>query len=308
MQIIIRKMTLTDIICNNFYKVRFWFYRNLRKKKLKNISPAAKDGLELTFEDEFTQKSWGKASEHKKWVIGEGWGMFHPDKKTVYYGEPTLNLDSTASFTVKYNPKTFPDDHRTGNPITIPFEVSLLSTQKSFKQQYGRFECRCTIPFDPGVWPAFWLWGSTWPPEFDIFELYGNLDGKTAGKQCINLHYGHDSDNTRGSRGWHLWIERKPKKSGPPKFHEFVVEWGPDKIEMFTDGIKIFRFTNKKIIKYYNVELAQQWIVVNHSLQEKYGGKQRNDYVPIKDGEFQYPDDYYSEFFVDYVRAYKNKD
>ena len=212
MQIIIRRMTLTDLIFNIFYKIRFWFYRNFRKKKLKNISPANKPGLELTFDDDFNKVSWSTTSD-TKWLSREGWGSFHPDKTSVHYGPPELLYGTSyAKFTVKYNPRTFPDDHRTGNPITIPFEVSLLSTQKSFKQQYGRFECRCTIPFDPGVWPAFWMWGSTWPPEIDVFELYGNKDGKSAGKQCINLHYGHDEDGTRSStKSWDVWVQKKPK-------------------------------------------------------------------------------------------------
>lgn len=290
-QITIRRMTLTDLILNIFFKIRFWFYRNFYKKKLKNISPLEKENLEITFEDDFNEKSWGKASEHKKWGIGEGWGIFHPDKTSVYYGEPTLNLDSTATFTVKHNPKTFPDDHRTGNPITIPFEVSLLSTQKSFRQQYGRWECRCTIPFDPGVWPAFWMWGSTWPPEIDVFELYGNKDGKTAGKQKMAMHFGSDDQGNRSStRAWGVWIEKKPKKVAPPKFHEFVCEWSPDKIEFTTNGVKIMRFTHKKTLEWFNANIAQMWVVVNHSIQEKY----------------EYSEDYTSEFLVDYVRVYKN--
>jgi len=294
-------MTLSDYISNVFYKVRFWLYRNFFKNKLKNISPAHKENWELIFEDEFTKKSWGVASENKKWVIGEGWGVFHPRKLSVYYGEPTLNLDSTASFTVKYNPRTFPDDHTTGNPVTIPFEVSLLSTQKSFKQRYGRWECRCTIPFDPGVWPAFWMWGSTWPPEIDVFELYGNKDGKTAGKQCINLHYGFDKDGTRSSsKAWKVWVQKKPKQ----EFHEFVCEWSPDKIEFFTDGVKIMRFTLKETLKYFNMDTAQMWVVVNHSLQEKFGGILDSDYQPME-GDFSFTEDYTSEFLVDYVRVYK---
>ena len=92
----------------------------------------------------------------KKWKIGEGWGAFHPDKMNVYYGPPEIIPNtSTAKFTVKHKPKTFVYQ---GQDVEIPFQVSLLSSQKSFKQQYGRWECRCTIPFNPWVWPAFWMW------------------------------------------------------------------------------------------------------------------------------------------------------
>ena len=300
-QIIVRRMTLADYICNVFFKVRFWCYRNFFKSKLKNTSPEEKNGKEITFIDNFDEVSWSGNKDTSKWMWGEGWGQFHPDKPSVYYGPPEL-IDGTslAKFTVKYNPKTFPDDHRTGNPITIPFQVSLISTQKSFRQQYGRWECRCTLPMDPAVWPAFWMWGSTWPPEIDVFETYGGKDGKKGGVQCINLHFGNTKDGTKGStRSWDVKIQRKMKQ----QFHEFVCEWGPDKIEFFTDGVKIYRFTNKKTLKWFNDSIAQMWVVVNHSLQEKYL-KETNGEQTI---DFEVTPDFYSEYLVDYVRAYKNK-
>ena len=139
-----------------------------------------------------------------------------------------------------------------------------------------------------------------------MFELYGGIDGKNAGKQKINLHFGHNEDGTRtSSRGWGVWIEKKPKKLSKPKFHEFVVEWSTDKVECFTDGVKIYRYTNKKLLKYFNEDTAQQWIVVNHSLQEQFS-KDKENYEGLEQN-FKYSDDYYSEFFVDYVRAYKKK-
>lgn len=287
MQIKIRRMTLTDLILNYFYRVRFWFFRNFCKKKLSNQSPTYKEGWDITFEDEFNEVSWGK-SESDKWLIGEGWGLFHPDKPNVWYGPPELIENSScAKFSVKYNPRLFPDDYRTGNPILIPGEVSLLSTQKSFKQQYGRFECRFTLPQEPYTWPAFWTWGSTWPPEIDIWEPRGGDDGSLIGRNVINLHYGKTSDGTKSSsRGWKYWITRKPKAG---KFHELACEWGPDKIEVFQDGIKVYRFTLKETLEWFNAETAKQWIVINHSVQ----------------ASFSPDENYHSEFLVDYIRAYK---
>jgi hypothetical protein len=291
-QIIIRRMTLSDLIINIFYKVRFWFYRNFATHMLSSSSFKTKDNLELVFDDDFKEVSWGNSDENKKWIIGEGWGIFHPDKPNVYYGKPELVEDtifpSYTRFTAKYNPRTFPDDQRTGQPITIPFEVSLLSSCINFKQQYGRFECRCTIPHESRVWPAFWLWGSTWPPEIDVFEFFGKENGKGSYTQEINLHYGMVEEGTKGNlHGWRVRVE----KEGEKKFHEFCVDWKPNKIEFITDGVRVFRFTNKKTLEWFNKEIAKMWIVVNHSVDITYD---RND------------EDYYSEFLVDYVRAYKH--
>ena len=82
-QIIVRNMTLGDYICNLFYKVRFWSYRNIFKWKLKNQSPRDKEGLLLTFEDEFNDVTWSPSGDGTKGKSGEGWGSFHPGKPNV---------------------------------------------------------------------------------------------------------------------------------------------------------------------------------------------------------------------------------
>jgi len=291
-QIIVRRMTLGDFIANKFYKARFWSYRKIFKWKLKNSSPENKEGLDLTFVDEFDEVSWGTKPQNRKWLIGEDWGPFHPRKNIQYYGPPELvEGTSCARFTLKYNPKTFPDDHITGNPVTIPFENSLISTARSFRQQHGQFECRCTIPYDRGVWPAWWMYGNGWPPEIDIFELYGRKDGKDAGIQEINIHYGkNDQPGTRGSiGGFGVRIDTIKNKDA---FHEFTLKWSSKKVECFTDGVKIFQYSRKEILDKWFNDQANMQLLVNHGM---------DDHNISRDEE-----DYYSEFLVDYVRAYKN--
>ena len=287
--IIIRNKLLRDYIKGYFYKIRFWTYRKIARNKLKNSSPEIKDGWNLTFSDYFTEKTWSPSGNTTKWKIGEGWGLFHPDKLSVYYGPPELLPHNGAKFTVKYKPKTF--DYPIGEETTIPFEVSLITSQKSFKQQYGRFECRMTIPHEKYVWPAFWMWGSTWPPEIDVHELYGGKDGKKAGRQEMGLHYGSNAQGNRdSSKAWKVMIE---SHKDPREFHEFVCEWSPEKIVFITDGVKIFEYARPDILeKWLNDPVAQMWVVVNHSLQDRY-----------KD---EFTEDYYSEFIVDYVRVYEN--
>ena len=202
-----------------------------------------------------------------------------------------------AKFIVDHHPYTFPDDFRSDppQPITINHRKSLLTSQVSFQQQYGRFECRCTIPFFRGSWPAFWLWtqkgdeGSKIYTEIDIFELYGRKDGKKAGIQEINLHYWLN-DVVQTMMPWKVKIQKDPDQL---RFHEFVLEWTPKKIEIFTDGQKIFRYTRKDVLdEYYNQPGQSMWIVINNGMDPKY--------VPADDESYE------SEFWVDYIRAYKH--
>lgn len=291
MQLIIRRLKSSDLIDNVFMKMRYWIYRNLLKHKLINKSIKNKSKWNLVFDDDFEKVSWRNKDD--KWGTRVKWGRFHPAKLNVYYGAPSIVKvagNKYLSMKAEYKPMEF--DNK-GEKVTIPYQVSYLSTKYSHKQKYGRFECRCSIPFDKAVWPAFWMWGAPWPPEIDVFELYGGKDGKTAGIQQLNLHYG---DIKKGSktqmRPWGVKIQNKPKKKPQlPEFHEFVCEWSPERIDFYTNGVKIFTYTNKKILKKWFDE--EQWVVLNHSIEQNIIS----------------PDDknYFSEFLVDYVRIYEKK-
>ena len=285
----INRLSLKDYLVNFYLRLRFQYIRLFNSKKLRHGSTIDKHGYELVFNDEFDRNSWSE--DNRKWIVGEHWGMHHPNRLNVHYGEPKLlksNTETAALFTVKHNPKTF---NRENKKITIPFEVSLLSSNKTFQQQYGRFECRMTLPKGRGVWPAFWMWGPTWPPEIDVIEAYGDRNGLDTRFQEINIHYGHDSQNNRSNmRPWIIKVDNK--KGVGKKYHEFAVEWHPNKIEFFTDGIKVFQYTNKKMLnRWFNKPETNMWIVINNSLRQGF----------IDDNDV----DFYSEFKVDYIRAYK---
>lgn len=285
-------MTLSDLICNIYYKIRYRIYNKWFYHKLNNKSPLYKKGYLPTFVDDFDEESWGTNAEsgHKQWLIGESSGLFHPDYERVYYGPPEL-IEGTgfATFTVKYKPREF-TKWKTNEKFTAPYEVSRISTPFSLEQSYGRFECRCTLPKEKGTWPAFWLYGQTWPPEIDVFETYGKKDGSTNNILKFNLHYGHTHDNTYEQMGaWGIKIDEIQLID--KIYHEYAVEWSPNKIEVFIDGMKVFVYSRKEILdKYYNISTAKMRIVMNHSIEEKYIDKDDKEY--------------YSEFKVDYVRAY----
>lgn len=286
---IVKKMTLRDYLLNVFYKVRFSVYRDLFPERIISYSVKQKHGWELVFNDDFDDVSWNPYNTWENTLLPK-WNTEYPfreDDRYRWRGNPTLvENTSTAAFEVKYEPQTF--QHEEGS-ITVPYKISLLTTQQTFRQQYGRFECRCTIPYTKYSWPAFWMWGSTWPPEIDVFELYGGEDSKKAGVQEINLHYGKNNKNKDMMGAWKILIERfKGKQSN--KFHEFVCEWSPRKIEMWTDGIKVFTYSRKDVLyECFNNDMAKMWVVIN------------NSFLPYED----LSDDYYSVFFVDYIRVYE---
>ena len=301
-----RHMSLKDRIFNRFYQRRYKFYSKHCKRKLKNYSPKVKPGRELVFEDDFDEVSWSRKSLDiwRKWGIGEHWGAFHPGNARSWWTEPVLNGDSTISCQTRIEPKTFyrkdeggywyspPINFDPVEEITLQYSVGGLSTahkkpdgENIFKQQYGRWECRCRVPSDQGVRSAYWMWGSTWPPEIDVFEVDGRSDHED---QKINLHYNRHEDGTHDSIGSTLGAQRRDGE-----WQEYVLEWSPGKIEMYTDGIKVFRCTTEKITKWYDDPIAEMWVLI---------------YQTVIGDNVKEPDEngIISSFDIDYVRVYKN--
>ena len=212
--------------------------------------------------------------------------MWHPEKPNVYYGTPEVDyVNGLTKFTCKYNPKVFPKED--GGTITIPYEVSLLSSDAWFRQKYGRFECRMTIPDAPYSFPAFWVWGGDPYAEIDMYEGKGRKSGKTVVYQDMNMHWVDENGIWKHLRTSSVKLDGVFNFQN--KFHEFVLEWTPDKIEIYTNGYKVFQYTNKEILdKRFNIPL---WIIINNSILPQYTEHNPN---------------YYSEFLVDYIRVYKH--
>ena len=286
----IRRQEWKDFLRNSVALATYQWRRKLNK--LHDKSPVRKAGWKLIMEDNFTKVSWGR-------VLGAKWDSignngYHIDKDLVYYGYPeTVTIDgkSYADFSVKFEPKMFEIN---GLPKSFPFKVSYLTTKFSQRFKYGRFECRCTIPFEKYTWPAFWLWGAPWPPEVDIFEMYGGENGET-GTQAINLHYGNVKEGSKTNmRPWKIKLQDRPKRGTPPVFHEFAFEWYEDKMVFYTNGVEVFRYTDKEVLdKWYN-SAENMWLVLNHSIDAAYYDNISSNYT--------------SNFLVDYVRVYKLKE
>lgn len=284
------RLTLRDWIVNLYLRWRFNRIRNKEPYKLYNYSFKHKYKYLLIFEDDFDKISWNRSDPNRKWGIGEDWGPYHPGWLNKYFGEPNLNGDSCAVFSVKYKPKEFIQED--GTKITIPYVASWLNTVHSFTQQYGRFECRMTLPKEKGSWPAFWLWGPTHPPEIDVIEAYGRDTGEDIVYQEINVHWRTKSGKHVHINPWRIKIDDYDEHIAD-RFHEFVLEWDEKGMYFYTDGIKVFEFTNKKVLnRMYNADGIKPFMLINNNIMKNIDGSDK---------------DYHSEFKVDYVRAYRKR-
>lgn len=269
---------------NEYLRMRYGAYRITGSDKINDRSPLEKEGFELVLNETFEHVSWNETGDANHWKVG-GSNKYHPRRLNVYYGPPELREGGYAAFTSRYNPREL-YVYQLDSVIEFPYEVSKLFSYNFIKQKYGRFECRMTLPYAPHSWPAFWLWGPPWPPEIDVIEALGRETGKSVVYQEINLHYG-TQDNRRQMGAWPVKIDR-PRNIGNV-FYEFALEWYPDRLDFYTNGVLVFRFDDREILdKWFNQPM---WVVINNSI--RYAGFE------------ELGPDYYSEFLVDYIRVYK---
>ena len=118
-----------------------------------------------------------------------------------------------------------------------------ISTKGRHEQVYGRWEIRAKLPTSQGMWPAIWLLPTdgSWPPEIDIIELVG----KEPNTVHHSFHWGPLRD---GLKPWDLNQTSTDKVEGMPfgdAFHDFALEWTPDRITWFVNGKPTHNFTDK---------------------------------------------------------------
>ncbi len=110
-----------------------------------------------------------------------------------------------------------------------------ILTSGKFTQKYGRIEARLKVPSGRGLWPAFWMLGDDigsvgWPNsgEIDIMEILGHETNKTYG----TIHGPGYSGAASVGTPYVL-----PSGNFASDFHTFTVDWAPDSIKWYVDGV-----------------------------------------------------------------------
>jgi beta-glucanase (GH16 family) len=227
----------------------------------------AKPGWKLTFQDEFD----GPALDLKKWNPNDPWGRERNQELQAYVTNAFEVKDGVLHIRAEKREAFYSGKQRA-------YTSGMMTTHRKFSQQYGRFEIRCRVPKGKGLWPAFWLLPEplTWPPEIDVLEILGHEPNKV-----YMTHHFPDEQRKHGSHGG-SW-------SGPDfsaGFHEFAIEWTPQAIVWFVDGVE--RFRSEK-----SIPQGQMYILVNLAV----GG----DWPGAPDEKTEFP----ASLEVDYVRAYE---
>jgi beta-glucanase (GH16 family) len=185
----------------------------------------------IVWQDEFNGPN-GSAPDSSKWVLetgGSGWG----NNELEYYTNRPINahLESGALvITALRETYTGPDN------VTRNYTSSRLKTQGKFSLTYGRIEARLKIPYGQGMWPAFWMLGTDidqvgWPScgEVDIME--------NIGREPSQVHGTIHGPGYSGGNGLEASYSLSNGRRFADDFHTFAVEWEPNVLRFYVDGV-----------------------------------------------------------------------
>jgi beta-glucanase (GH16 family) len=185
----------------------------------------------LVWSDEFDGPT-GSAVDPTKWSFNIGGGGWGNNELETYTGRTANAYRDGGQLVIKALKETFtgPDN------ITRNYTSARLLTQNKFSQAYGRFEARIKIPYGQGIWPAFWMLGDNidsaqWPNcgEIDIME--------NIGKEPSIVHGTFHGPGYSGGNGVSAAYALPGSKKFSDDFHTFAVEWEPNVMRFYVDGL-----------------------------------------------------------------------
>lgn len=196
-----------------------------------SVNAASPTVWSLVWSDEFDGPS-GSAVDAAKWTAEVGGGGWGNNELESYTSRVENAYQSGGSLVIKAI-----KEHYTGSDnITREFTSARLITRSKFSQQYGRFEARIKIPFGQGIWPAFWMLGNDintvgWPQcgEIDILE--------NIGREPTIIHGTIHGPGYAGGAGLSSSYSLPNNQRFADAFHTFAVEWEPNVVRFYCDGI-----------------------------------------------------------------------
>jgi beta-glucanase (GH16 family) len=280
----------------------FWYYgagngQDVTVQFKDNRAPdPGPSGWNLVWSDEFNEPAGTPPNpEHWSYEIGDvtpdgknGWG----NDELQYYTDDPANAatdgqgnlvitarDASSGLKCYYGPCEYTS-------------ARLISWHKA-EFAYGRIESRIKVPQGAGLWPAFWSLGTdidvvSWPQtgEIDFMEFVGRLPNEIFGTI-------HGPGYAGGQSFGGIYDFGRPVYTD---YHTFVVEWEPNRIVWYVDGIKYHEADPADVAPNQWVFNDPVFLLLNVAIGGNFGGAVGADTT--------FP----QAMKVDYVRVYQGPD
>jgi beta-glucanase (GH16 family) len=252
------------------------------------VSPTATNtpvtpGRTLLFSDDFD----GAAINTSKWTTCYWWnnnGCTISSNNELEWYQPYDVLVSNGTLKLQAEKRTVKgSDGKTYNYTSGVVTTGRATWQDAapdkFAFKYGYAEIRAKVPKGKGLWPSFWMLSTDqdWPPEIDAFTTIGQTPN------IANFALSYLSSDGTDSSGTSAW-------TGPDfsaGWHTFAVDWQPNAMVWYVDGVERWRFTDKT-----RIPAESMYLVLNLAV----GG----DWPGAPDGSTVFP----SSLEVDYLKVW----
>jgi beta-glucanase (GH16 family) len=237
-------------------------------------------GWKLLWHDEFD----GDDIDRDNWAFDLGAGGWGNGEAQYYTDRPENARIEDGLLVIEARQEKLEDSYYTS---------ARLKTQGLQSFQYGRIEARIKVPVGAGLWPAFWMLGSSfdgtnWPDcgEIDIMEYVGREPDLIIG----TLH----GPGYSGASGISQW--NRQEYDIADDFHTYAIEWTADQIDWYYDGAKYHTVAPGDLSGKQWVFDQPFFVILNLAVGGTLGGA-----IGL-DTEFP------TQYYVDYVRVYEADD
>jgi len=280
----------------------FWMYGTnsdeeitvvLKENRAPDPGPA---GWNLVWSDEFNEPA-GTPPNPANWSyeIGDvtpdgknGWG----NEELQYYTSNPANAATDGNGNLALTLQAADGSQQCYYGPCEYTSARLISWHKA-EFAYGRIESRIKVPQGAGIWPAFWSLGTDidrnpWPGtgEIDFMEFVGRLPNEIFGTI-------HGPGYAGGASFGGIYDFGGPVYSN---YHTFTIEWEPNLIRWYVDGILYHTATPADVSPNEWVFNDPVFLLLNVAVGGNFGGTVGPDMIPPQ------------SMLVDYVRVYQGPD
>jgi beta-glucanase (GH16 family) len=212
----------------------------------------------LIFNEEFS----GDELDTTYWSTEYRWGRTN-EPELQYYSPDAIQVSDGILRITADQQKADGMDYTSG----------LIASYDRFSFTYGYLEMRAKVPYGQGLWPAFWthLNDDNESGEIDVFEFLGHEPN------IIHMSY-HFPE-------LHEYWFNGPDYS--QEYHTYAVDWEPDKIVWYIDGVERARATT-------DIPDEPMYIIANLAVGGEWPGS--------PDQTTHFP----AHFDIDYIRVYQH--
>lgn len=239
------------------------------------------NGWQLVWADEFDKEGLPDSSKWSYNTGGHGWGN---NELQFYTNADTSNAVQRNGHLIITARKQDKENNR--------YTSARLITKNKASFTYGKIVVRAKLPQGRGTWPAIWMLGNNfdsvqWPlcGEIDIMEHVGYNPDSIFGTVHSDA-YNHMKGTQKG-KGIYL---RDPYTA----FHDYAIEWTPDKIDFLLDGQVYNQVANEHLTEREWPFDQPFFLILNVAVGGGWGGTKGVD-------DTVFP----TAMVVDYVRVYQ---